>query len=531
LAIRRSQAALLALAVTLRTEGKLHEALPLLKEAAGIEGAAVADGGHADPAAAARAQSTHVEVLANYALALTHSGNTNEAVRQYRRAVSIRPDFTNAWISLGDALGTVHSEAAAIEAYRRAVGSDQNHPGAVAGLVHRLAYNCDWRDSAALQRRLEGSVRAELADERRRPALTPFHALTLPFAPTLILQLARAYARNAERSVKLNAVPDFGAQRERARRRAKGKRQKRIRVGYLGCDWGDHPVGRLFAPVPSLHNRSDFEVFCYALNPPDGSAWRVYVEGGGAAACEHWVPLTAINGGMAGAAKRIASDELNVLVDLMGFTGGQFAVARDLIMASRPAPLGVAMLGYPSTTGAAAWEQYMVTDAVITPSESKPHYDEKRLLMPHSYQVNSQALEHQVHANNGRPASAKQLAAAQQQERQAQRQATRASEHLPQDAVVLCDFNSLYKIDAAVLQVWPDVTVLLLTSLLPRVIRLQYSPGTATPTQRTDTCFLRSGRRCCARRLPRCCGCSRCLATLCARSGSRFPPLVLRRTG
>jgi hypothetical protein len=33
----------------------------------------------------------------------------------------------------------------------------------------------------------------------------------------------------------------------------------------------------------------------------------------------------------------------------MGYTGGAFAVNRDAIMASRPAPLAISMLGYPST--------------------------------------------------------------------------------------------------------------------------------------------------------------------------------------
>ena len=52
----------------------------------------------------------------------------------------------------------------------------------------------------------------------------------------------------------------------------------------------------------------------------------------------------------------------------MGYTGGAFAVMRDAIMAARPAPLAINMLGYPSTVGS-SFVDYIVTDRIITPPQ------------------------------------------------------------------------------------------------------------------------------------------------------------------
>jgi predicted O-linked N-acetylglucosamine transferase (SPINDLY family) len=137
----------------------------------------------------------------------------------------------------------------------------------------------------------------------QRPVMTPFHALTLPFKPNYILQLAKAYAQNALGSARQNQITLFkhsvGEQVRLQGTRSWGdteesnprshlgiqcatnalcvQRPKLLKVGYLSCDFGDHPVGRLFAFVPQ-HHGAGVEVTLYALNPSDGSRWRQYVE-------------------------------------------------------------------------------------------------------------------------------------------------------------------------------------------------------------------------------------------------------------
>jgi predicted O-linked N-acetylglucosamine transferase (SPINDLY family) len=92
--------------------------------------------------------------------------------------------------------------------------------------------------------------------------MTPFHALTLPFEPPYILQLAKAYAANALRSAAMNQLIALG--------HSFGKKvPSTLRIGYLSCDFGDHPVGRLFAPVASHHSTA-FQVFYQRRRVPHG---------------------------------------------------------------------------------------------------------------------------------------------------------------------------------------------------------------------------------------------------------------------
>lgn len=227
----------------------------------------------------------------------------------------------------------------------------------------------------------------------------------------------------------MNQIPTFT-------NRVSGQNPSVLKVGYLSCDFGDHPVGRLFALVPQYHSEN-VEVTLYALNPSDRSIWRKHVE----RTADHFVDLSTV--GMRAAAEMIHADGIHVLVDLMGYTGGAFAVNRDAIMAARPAPLAISMLGYPSTVGS-DFVDYVVTDRIITPPEVKSHFVEKFMYVPYSYQVNSQAMEDKI---VGAAAKGGEV--------------NRATYGLPSEydrnALVLSCFNSLYKIDPAVLTVWVNV--------------------------------------------------------------------------
>jgi tetratricopeptide (TPR) repeat protein len=80
----------------------------------------------------------------------------------------------------------------AIEAYTRALQLSPHFPEAFANLVHSLQSVCEWRNRDGLFRRLEADVRAALA-AGELPAVQPFHAISYPFPPDLVLE-ARAPA-------------------------------------------------------------------------------------------------------------------------------------------------------------------------------------------------------------------------------------------------------------------------------------------------------------------------------------------------
>ena len=100
------------------------------------------------------------------------------------------------------------------------------------------------------------------------------------------------------------------------------------------------------------------------------------MEGG----CDRWVDLSALTDD--GAAKRILGERVDVLVDLNGQSKG----GRPGILLRGPAPVRLAFLGFPATSGGAA--DYIGADARAAPPEIRAHFAERLFVMPHSYICN-----------------------------------------------------------------------------------------------------------------------------------------------
>jgi predicted O-linked N-acetylglucosamine transferase (SPINDLY family)/GR25 family glycosyltransferase involved in LPS biosynthesis len=194
---------------------------------------------------------------------------------------------------------------------------------------------------------------------------------------------------------------------------------RRIRVGYLSCDFRNHATMHLMAGLFEAHDRTRFEVFAYDYSAPDVSPYRQrFVD-----SCEHLVAVHTL--GDQQAAERIAADRLDILFDLKLYTGG----GRPGIMAYRPAALQAAYLGYPGSAASRDID-YIVSDRFVTPDSSGAHYPEAFCRLPHSYQCND------------RKRSA------------AEQPAHRAAHGLPDDKVVFGAFNQSYKIDRSSFAVW-----------------------------------------------------------------------------
>ena len=127
-------------------------------------------------------------------------------------------------------------------------------------------------------------------------------------------------------------------------------------------------------------------------------------------------------------AEKIFEDKVDILVDLAGHTEGN----RMEICSFRPAPLQVRYLGMPGTTGADYFD-YVITDPIVIPEEQAPFYSEKFIYLPHSYQINS-----------ARPGFS-------------DYRFTRKILGLPENDFVFCSFNTNYKLDPVMFDVWMSI--------------------------------------------------------------------------
>lgn len=128
---------------------------------------------------------------------------------------------------------------------------------------------------------------------------------------------------------------------------------RRLRVGYLSADFCNHPVGRFLLPVLQHHDRDAVEVWGLSCGPHnDWITKRLQQQ------CEHWMDLQAFNDQQA--ARLVADQRLDVLVELGGFTGA----SRLGIVAERPAPVQLSYLGFPGPTYLQAIDGWL-GDAVL----------------------------------------------------------------------------------------------------------------------------------------------------------------------
>ena len=190
-------------------------------------------------------------------------------------------------------------------------------------------------------------------------------------------------------------------------------------MGYLSNDFRNHAVAHLTRGMFGCHDREQFEVWAYSYGPDDGSDYRRDIAQG----CDQFVDLAALSASES--ARRIAADQIDILVDLMGHSGH----ARVEISALRPAPIQVNFLGFPGTMGA-AFMDYFVTDPVATPERLRSSFGEQLVYLPHSYQVNDRQRAAVVDLFS------------------------REALGLPRSGFVFCCFNNNYKITPYTFDGW-----------------------------------------------------------------------------
>ncbi len=280
----------------------------------------------------------------NYIEAHVNLGNVHQALGRlaeaeaaYRRAIAFRPTFAEGHNNLGTVLRLMGRLEAAAHAYRRAIELKPTLAEAVSNLAS--VFN------------EQGRIVEAQAAFARACAINPEHA-----AAASNLLLAMNYASEPTRDAVFAAHRRWGERfaakveiPPRANTRAP---ERRMRVGYVSADFREHSVSYFVESLLGAHDAGQVESVCYsAVARPDDTTRRLERLAGA------WRSLVGVNDERA--ARMIREDGIDILVDL----GGHTARNRLTLFALKPAPVQVAWLGYPNTTGLATID-YRLSDAV-----------------------------------------------------------------------------------------------------------------------------------------------------------------------
>lgn len=340
----------------------------------------------------------------NLGLLHQQTGQSDQAQAAFSRAIEYSPEFLEAHVNLATLLMRLNRYAQAIPLFQKVLKLNPSQSFVLGNLAYCQSMLCDWSQYRSIWSRIE--------DQTRRGALpcSPIIFLNGSDDVALAHKLALAYTRVF--------VPDLAMEPFVTKPRQSSK----LRIGYFSNDYREHPVATLIVGVLEQHDRDQFEIFGYALNKSDGGAMRKRMQ----QAFDQFIDISELADEKV--VNLVREHQLDIAIDLNGYTEG----CRPAIFRSRIAPVQLSYLGFPGTSGASHFD-YTVADHHIIPQASRQFYSEQLLYMPDCFQPN----------DDSRTLSTDTL--------------SRAQFGLPEEAVVFCCFNKLYKLNPEVFTCWMQI--------------------------------------------------------------------------
>ncbi|MGE5667452.1 MAG: tetratricopeptide repeat protein [Betaproteobacteria bacterium] len=310
----------------------------------------------------------------NHGVALQMMGRSSDAARAYQRALALRPDLHAADFNLGVIFEEQGNVDAAIAAYASVLRQVPTHAAAykarsdlllASGRIdawyanfEQFEKNCPGHLMLAVEAVEVCAYRADFAklnqylDGLRTDAFAGGEPLAVLDALQQLLYLLLFFDVEPELVHRYAGVHDALARKVYGEPwpRRESRRPGRIRIGYLSGDFRNHVMGKMMWHALVHHDAARFEVFGYSTNA-SRDEWT-----------DRFVPLfsrleSLVDTSDHEAARRIAEDDLDVLVDLSTHTKH----ARPGILALRPARVQITHVASAGTLAMSAVD-FKLTD-------------------------------------------------------------------------------------------------------------------------------------------------------------------------
>ncbi|OIQ29512.1 MAG: glycosyltransferase [Alphaproteobacteria bacterium MedPE-SWcel] len=330
--------------------------------------------------------------------------NLTSALSSYLKAIKLEPTTGSHYACVATLLMRMNKYEEAIEYFEIAVKFDPKNLIALSRMMHIKAHRLRWNDFDKVPTYLKVFNDKNVVSD-------PFAFLSLcddgAFQRMRSESLIRAKFNNPVKARKPTDV------------RAEGQK---IRIGYFSNDFYNHATMHLMSGLLEAHDRQKFEIYLYDY----GSKADDHVHQRARRNADKFQDVRKKSTAeLVDLARR---DEIDIAVDLKGFTeGGRLDIFND-----RVAPVQVAYLGYPGTTGLKSMD-YMVADRITVPSQLRKHFTESILYMPNCYQPNDDTRYIE------------------------EVDACRAAYGLPEEGFVFSSFNNPYKVTPREYDIWMNL--------------------------------------------------------------------------
>jgi len=346
--------------------------------------------------------------LSNLGVVLSRQGKFDESIRLYKKALKIKPEYWDAMYNIGILYSRKRNYEKAVQIFEKLIQKNPKHSKALSHLVNRSPYILDWKRHKKYAPLLDKITKEELA-KGLIPGEQPFMSVIRTDNPKINFEISKSYSEG------YSDQTSFDKQNLEYphHKRKKGK----LTIGYVSDGFRDFPTGHNLVRVLELHNNI-INVNTYSHGPDDQSAWLARTK-----KTTTFVDIRNLSD--LEAAKRILKDKVDILIDLKGHTKD----GRLGIFALKPAPIAISWLGYPGTTGS-KFIDYIIADKIVIPKGTRRYYSEKIIYMPDTYRPTDDAAEISFIPF------------------------TRKDVGLPNNSFVFASFNSPYKLDPIMFDIW-----------------------------------------------------------------------------
>ena len=340
---------------------------------------------------------SYYEAYNNLGVLFLSSNKNIEAIKYFSLAIQIKRDYSDAYLQRGETYYKLGNFALAINDLKNAIKYNQDNDRGVLFLAKLKSGNWDKIN--------------EYVDYLKKKILnTNFSILpfcSLPLTDSLFLQ-----KKNAQ-----NFIGNLNIQKNISISLLKNDR---IKIGYISHDFINHPISQLISNTFELHDKKKFDIYTFKLNSLSDNFTKKISN------ATTLIDLSSCN--LNKISSIIKKFKIDIAVDLMGFTKD----AKPEIYYERVAPLQVNFLGYPGTVGHKNMD-YMIADQFVIKKENENNFLEKIIYLPNCYQPCNK-----ISYINNKYFSKKKF-------------------NLPEDKFIFCCFNSSYKINLFIFNIWVKI--------------------------------------------------------------------------
>lgn len=267
-------------------------------------------------------QPNDAKTLSNYSVTLKILGKLTQAEAVLKKAISKDPNYADAYLNLGNIYLDQGMIAEAIATTQKVLALAPNNVSAHDNLLFAMTYS----DAFTLEARLQ--VAHQYGQLTHALAHTPYTQWQV------------------------------------------GEQDQRLRVGLVSGDFRQHPVAYFLKAWLAQVDPSNIELYAYSTDGREDATTTTLKP-----YFSQWRSLAGHNDQSAAAI--IHDDQLHVLLDLSGHTGGN----KLPLFAWQPAPVQASWLGYWATTGIQAMD-YVLVDPTGVPVEHQAQFTEAVQYLP-----------------------------------------------------------------------------------------------------------------------------------------------------